>query len=280
MTGQTKKCAALVVKCQNCQRLFRRDERYILCPDCGTTRECPNYAVRGQVNCNKHGGAPNLKNKYEPRQGRTIVTGKQSTSLVANLASKYIEMGKNGPLVSNTKVLTILDDRLVQLLDRIAENYSDQRIKKITGAWEDLKTSVPGLRMWVKEQPTAQKAFGTLDSEVNKAYHDYESWNQVKEFMNLRAKVAKDQMSILKDARAMITAEDAYELSAQLLAAVVKVLGDDPNGAKLIKSIHGEFARILGEPYVEPVGPGEPEIIDIDTSAMDREELSYPGDEG
>lgn len=272
------RCKHLFDFCPGCQRNFRRDERYLSCPDCGAGRQCKNYRVKGYDFCHLHGGKPNLKARYEPKRGRAIMTGEHSSSPVAKLAAKYIKMSESGPLVNNSKVLSILDDRIIELLNRIEENYSENRVKKIIKAWQDLKSGFPGMEKWVADKPTANKAFHTLEIETEKAYHDYESWNQVGDFMKMRSTVSKEQVSILKDLKAMITAEDAYELSAQLLAAVVTVLKDEPNGAKLTKSIHGEFARILGEPSLEPLGGREQEIIDIDTSRMDRAEFLYPGD--
>lgn len=279
MSGNTRICEYLKDKCPQCSRYFRRDERYIDCPDCGASRKCGSYAVKGQKYCVKHGGKANLKAKYEPIKGSAIVTGKNSKSIIANLASKYVEMGKSGPLVSNRKTLSILDARITELLDRIEEGYSVQRIKTIVSAWETLKESVPGLRMWVKESKKASGAYNTLDSEVDKAFHDYESWQQIGEFFNLRSKISKDEMSILKDMRALITAEDAYDLVAQLLAATITVLGDVPDGPKYIQSIHREFARILGEPSLEQASRGEQEIIDITPVRVDTTELLHPRDD-
>ena len=55
-----------------------------------------------------------------------------------------------------------------------------------------------------------------------------------------------------------MTAEDGYELAAKIMAAVIRVIGDDP---KKIKQVQYEFTRIIGEPsdlvtegYSEDVG--------------------------
>lgn len=197
------------------------------------------------------------------------MTGKNSKSQLARLSSKYLEMQKSGPLISNRAALSVLDERFLELFDRMEENYSPKRITKIIDAWEKMKENLPGLKMWVKDRPEAQRAYNTLDSEVDKAYHDYEGWRQIGELIDLRQKVSSSEMRMLKDMKALISAEDAYELVAQLLAAVVKVLGDEPNGPKLIKAIHYEFAQILGEPIVDRPGAGGGEIIEVNAIEVD-----------
>lgn len=269
MASQDRQCIQLLDNCPACDRFFRRDERYLECPDCGASRRCRAWTIKGSKYCAVHGGKSFLKYKKSSRKGRPIVSGSSSKSIVANLASKYVQMQKSGPLQSNRAVLDALDTRLFELLDRVEQNYSENRIKKIISAWEALKKAIPGMAMWLKDNPNGRKAYQTLDAEVDKAYHDYESWKQIGEFFDLRRKVSVDEMKILKDMQALISAEDAYELAGKLLGAVLQVLGDQPNGSQLINLIHGEFETILGEPHIEKTGRREPEIIDIDTSRMD-----------
>ena len=62
---------------------------------------------------------------------------------------------------------------------------------------------------------------------------------------------------IIKDLKAMMTVEDAYELAAQLLAAVVRAVDDQ----ETIRRIQYEFAQIIGDsPNPEDRGSGGPEI--------------------
>lgn len=184
---------------------------------------------------------------------------------MANLASKYIEIRKSGPYQTNKASVDVLDARITALLARIDQNESPERLENMVKAWEGIKKAVPGMKIWLKDKPAGLKAFNALEDEAEKAYHDYESWRQIMQVFDLRRKVTKDEMSILKDMQALISAEDAMELAGQLLAAVLLVCESEPNGSRLIKTIHSEFARILGEPYLESSGRREPEIIDLDT---------------
>lgn len=196
------------------------------------------------------------------------MTGKNSKSLVANLASKYIDIRKSGPYQTNKATVDVLDARITALLDRVDQNESPERLSNMVKAWENIKNAVPNLKMFLKDNPNGIKAYNSLDEEAEKAYHDYESWRQIMQVFDLRRKVTKDEMSILKDMQALISAEDAYELAGQLLAAVLLVLEGEQNGSRLIQAIHSEFARVLGEPFAESTGRREPEIIDIDTSGL------------
>lgn len=262
-------CKALKIACPGCNRVFRRDERYIDCPDCGTSRKCGSFPMRGSVFCRRHGGKPNLKHKYSATEGRPIMTGRNSKSLVANLASKYVEISKSGPYQTNKATVDVLDVRITELLTRVDQKESPERLKNIIDAWSEVKKAVPGLKIWLKDNKKGQEAYNSLDDEVEKAYHDYEAWKQIMQVFDLRRKVTKDEMSILKDMQALISAEDAYELSAQLLAAVLLVLGDEPDGSRLINAIHSEFKRILGESHAGSVAGRGEEIIDVDPLRVD-----------
>ena len=71
------------------------------------------------------------------------------------------------------------------------------------------------------------KIEAALDAEFEKAYHDYAAWKQMFEALALDSKMVESEVKIVKEIKAIITAEDAYELSAKLLAAVMRVV-DDP----------------------------------------------------
>lgn len=272
------RCKHLYEHCKGCNRFFRKDERYFDCPDCGTSRRCRSYPVKGTDLCASHGGLSNPEAKYVPNPGRPLVTGKNSSSALTRLAAKYNELQSNGPLQSLRPALKVVDERIIALLGRIEENYSPNRIKTIMNAWTNLNASVPGLKDWVKQNKSAAAAYHTLESENKKAYHDYESWNQIMAVLDLRRKLSADEMRILEKMQAMISAEDAYDLVAQLLAVILRVMKEEPNGSRIIKTIQSEFSRIIGEPYLDRIERSEPEIIDIDTRGMGGAELLYSRD--
>ena len=55
--SEKKICGQLTNGCRNkdCARLFGRTERYLNCPDCGTSRECHSEPPKGYDVCEHHG---------------------------------------------------------------------------------------------------------------------------------------------------------------------------------------------------------------------------------
>jgi hypothetical protein len=126
---------------------------------------------------------------------------------------------------------------------------------------------------------------GSLDKEFEKVYHDYAAWQQVFGALDLRGKMVERELKVLKEIKAIMTAEDGYELATKLLAAVMRVVGDDPHK---MKQVQYEFTRIIGESgpdviegYGADVGPdGAADGGEEGFSDLDQAEFLYPGNEG
>lgn len=258
-----EKCRKLLDECRKCDRFFRRDERYRNCPDCGESRQCRSYPNRGGIYCNEHGGT-NYNLRHRGRgMGAPVKTGSQSRSMITKMASKYLEQTKSTPYMMNRKSIDLLDARVMDLLDRTDSESSPERMKRIIGLWQDFKAAVPGLKNFVRADDKATKAFDALEAEMEAAYHDYAAWSQIFEALELRRKHTESEVKILKDMRALMTAEEGMELAAQLFAAIIKVLRDVPHGQDYIFLIKLEFERITGAGDISEVRTGSGEIIDL-----------------
>lgn len=169
-----------------------------------------------------------------------MTTGSGSSFPIMRLAAKYNEARRNGQLLSNRHAVDTIDDRIVQLMERIDIEQSPERMKTLHDLWQQFiqyeKTGNETEKLITRNQ---------IDIEFEKAYHDYMAWNQIFSAFDLRRKMVESEVKILKEIRGVISAEDAYELSAKLLAATIRVIGDDP---KKLKQVQYEFARIIGEP--------------------------------
>jgi len=261
-----KKCGQLINSCRNCNRLFTRTERYLTCPDCDASRKCLSDPVKGYDVCEHHGAPKPSAGFYGTERFKT---GKQSSKRLMKVASKYVEMTEDAQIATLKPAIEVIRSRIYQLLGRIDQNETPQRIRKLYNLWKSYKE-----KEW-EDYKEKQKAKAKLDAEFEKAYHDYESWKQIFEALDLERKLSESEMKILKDMKALITSEDAYELTAQLVAACVRVLQNDQ---PLLKQIYYEFAKIIGDGLVDESGDGSGEIIDIRTSSMDRGEILYTGD--
>lgn len=195
------------------------------------------------------------------------------------LAAKYREMQKNGTLLSNRNAIDVIDQRVTQLAERIDLNEAPDRMRKIYGLWNEFISQDNAGR--ITEAALTKKL---ISDEMEKVYHDYAAWEQLFEALDLRRKMVESEAKVLVSIKALITPEDAYRLTAKLLAAVSNVLQGEP---KKIKQVQYEFARIIGESsdhvtkgFGEDVGGdgaeggGEEGFGDVDQT-----QLLHPGDE-
>lgn len=207
-----------------------------------------------------------------------MTNGSGSQFPLTRLASKYNAMMKDGRVLSNRQSLEIVRTRIQQLADRIDINDAPDRMMKLAGLWEKYTDLLEHGR-----ETEARLLVAEISEEFEKAYHDYAAWKQMFEALDLDRKMVESEVKVLKEIKAIITAEDAYELSAKLLAAVMRVV-DDP---KKMKQVQYEFTRIIGESGDNVAtgygdndwGGGGEEIIEPGPGEVDREELLHPGDE-
>lgn len=266
--SEKKVCGKLTKRCRNpeCDNYFGRTERYLNCPDCGTSRECQADPSPGYDFCTQHGAPAPAAGFYGTERYKT---GKSSSKRLMRVASKYVEMTENVAIATLKPAIEVVRSRIYQLLGRIDQNETPQRIQRLFDLWERYS------KMEWKDYDEKNKAKAELDAEFEKAYHDYASWKQIFSALDLERKLSESEMKILKDMKALITSEDAYELTAQLVAACVRVLQNDQ---PLLKQIYYEFAKIIGDGLVDESGDRSGEIVDIRASSMDRGEILYTGD--
>jgi len=227
-------CQANTSTCGECGE--RKSNNIRKCPQCGSDTRCEKNAVKGYTRCDSHGGPAPTRNFY----GRgTMTTGSGSSFPIMRLAAKYNEMRKNGQLLSNRHAVEIIDDRITQLAERIDLNDAPDRMKKLSDLWAEYKVA-QAKRDEVEELSIRIQ----LDDEFEKAYHDYMAWNQMFSAFDLRRKMVESEVKVLQSIKGIISAEEAYELVAKLLAATVRVVGDEP---KKLKQVQYEFSRIIGE---------------------------------
>lgn len=233
-------CQATIKTCRKCEA---ESQGAKVCA-CGEDLRCTQDAVRGYTRCISHGGPVPSRGFY----GRgTMTTGSGSSFPITRLAAKYNELRKNGNLLSNRRVVEILDDRIVQLAGRIDVDDAPQRMSRLRKLWEEYKLLVRAER-----HDEAMGVYLAIDAEFDKAYHDYMAWQEMYQAFDLRRKTAESEVKILKEIKGIITYEDAYQFSANLLGIAMRVIGDDP---RKLKELQFEFARAVGE-ISDNVEPG------------------------
>lgn len=203
-------------------------------------------AVRGHAACQNHGGP----NPYRGEYGRSQDLAKFP---IVKLSEKYRQMQEDGRLLSNRASIEIVRSRIQQLAERIDVDEAPDRLRKIGDYWaEYMEAKIAGK---AADVVMLEKK---LSREMDKAREDYLIWTQMFEALDLDSKLVEREMKVVKEIRAFLTAEDAYDLVAKLLAVVTDVV-DDP--IKL-KQIQYRFTKAIGE-------RNDPRPIDVDSEDVE-----------
>ena len=229
-----KKCTYIKKKCKSCGGT--NPDRAPVCPGCGADLRCGNYPVAGYTLCSFHGGPNPARNYYGKG---TMSTGSASSFQITRLASKYREIQRNGNVLSNRAAIDIVDTRVRQLLERVDIGEAPDRVVKLYALWQEYREALAERR-----EGEAMTLRVEIDKAFEAVYHDYKAWEQVFGALDVSRKMVESELKILKEIKAIITAEDAYELAAKLLAASMNVIGEDP---KKLKRLQYEYTRIIGE---------------------------------
>lgn len=265
------KCKHLRHNCPTCKRHYTSPELAETCPECGGDMRCGNYPAFGSEYCVQHGGPAPSRGWYGA--GKAIVTGEHSRFQISRLAAKYIELKEDGRFLSNRHSMEIIRKRVQQLAERIDLNEAPDRLKAIMELWKEYRSKGGGSG----DGPDAIKVRFALEATFEAAFHDYAAWQQMFEALELDRKMVESEVKIAKDLKAILTAEDAYELAAKLLGSIIEAVGtlivDDSLRGRLLKRIQYEFAKLIGDRSSREVDPGlggsGGEIIDSVASTVD-----------
>lgn len=200
------------------------------------------------------------------------MTGERSQFPIARLAAKYNEMAESGRFLSNQHSLEILRTRIQELGQRIDLHQAPDRLIRLQKKWDEFSECYAA-----DDRLGMSKAKIQIENEFESAYHDYFAWQQMFEALDLDRKLVESEVKIAKDLKAILTAKDAYELAAKLLAAIIEaansLIFDTSIRSKFLKRIQYEFARLVGDERISEDQPGPDgsggEIIDSVSSVLD-----------
>jgi hypothetical protein len=207
------------------------------------------------------------------------MTGTKSHFEITRLAAKYNQMQTDGRILSNRASLEIIRTRIQQLADRIDLNEAPDRLARLQQLWNEYKELEQN-----GQRNEARLILESIDVEFEKAYHDYAAWKQMFEALDLDRKMVESEVKIAKDIQAILTAEDAFELAAKLLGAIIATthsMLEIPDHVKrlFLRRVQYEFTRITGSGNVTGLDGSGGEVVDAESDQVDREGVLYPGDE-
>jgi hypothetical protein len=175
-------------------------------------------------------------------------------------------MQKDGRLLSNRASLEVVRKRIEQLAERIDLNQAPDRLANLLKLWNEYKINRGGMEEVVSR--------AEIDAEFERAYHDYAAWKQMFEAIDIDRKLVESEVKIIKEIHAVLTAEDAYELTAQLMASIISAtngMKDVPDSVKthLLKRIQYEFTRIVGDRLGTGAGGSGGEVDNAEGGDLD-----------
>lgn len=178
------------------------------------------------------------------------------------LLQKYEEAANDPELVAQRNALLIVHKRIQDLLERVDTKESAERWKKVIEGWADYKDK--------RGTAFERNAYQLLDELLMGAYHDYESWRQIFEALELNRKISESERKRLQEMQQIITAEDAAKLISSLQLAIIRIFNDQPDKLKLVEH---EFIRISGIGAVPQPKRSIPESKIIDPGGLDSVKL-------
>lgn len=229
------KCKHLTSTCRKCGWKNTKP-RVESCAECGEDMRCTHWAVSGYTMCANHGGPAPSRGFFG--KGR-ITTGAGDSFPMMRLAAMYNKMRKDGPLLSNRAAVEIIDMRIRQLAERLDDAETPQRMIALYKLWGQYEAAID------EDNKTAQIVLRKrISKEFENVHTDYMAWSQMFEALEYRRKMSESEVKILKEIKAIITAEDMYQMLAKAMAVMIRLLGNDP---KKLKELKYEFAQITGE---------------------------------
>ena len=154
---------------------------------------------------------------------------------------------KNGRVLSNRHSIEIIRDRITQLFERIDANDAPDRLLVLEKLWEKYKVQKnAGLN--VEMVMTAAE----IDTAFAAARTDFAVWNQMLQLLDLDRKMVESEVKIAKEIKAIMTAEEVYEMIAKVMAAIFSAVNSMNtislhDKGVLMKRIQYDFTRITGD---------------------------------
>lgn len=200
-----------------------------------------------------------------------MTTGSGSNFQLTRLAAKYNEIQNSGRILSNRHSMDIIAMRVQQLAEDIDAKDAPEKMERLATLWKDYREKQAN-----GKEVEAMLVANDIDDEFEKAYYLFQAWRQMFQALELHSKMTESEVKIMKDLRAIMTAEDAYELVAKVMAVMLRVLQDDP---KRLKEAQFELNRIVGGEIDSRFGSRSGTRAGSDgSSELDREGIFDPGD--
>jgi hypothetical protein len=165
------------------------------------------------------------------------IVSKKYTFKSEELAKRFEEEFNDPELIALRRPMALTMARVSQLLERVDSGVSDQLWRDALKQFGKLKSAIHG-----QDETEIQTELSKLDAIFERVMHDYESWSQIFEALELQQKLSESERKRLMEMKAYMSAEEAMKLVSALGAAIYKHVQDP----LVIRRILYEFTRLTG----------------------------------
>lgn len=174
---------------------------------------------------------------------------------IKDIARKALALESDTRILSNRSMIDVMDARLLQLADRIDHEEAPERMKNLYQMFQTFKVARKHGR-----QAEMSRILAEMDDEFERIYHDYAAWQQMLDIANLRRQAVESEFKIVREMKALLTADQTKNLVGKLLAIIIREVKDP----KALKRINYAFSKLIGEDRIATEEEMDAEVLDID----------------
>lgn len=181
-----------------------------------TGQRCKSPAMVGKTACHKHGGPT-------PRglaNGNTK-HGRYSKDLPTRLAARFQQALDDPELGTLHSEIALLDTRIGEMISKIDTEHYGSLWAKVAQARNGVKRAMDS-----KKGQDLLNAYNHLDSVVESAQNDIETWDRILILIEQRRKLTDSERKRQVDLHQVITTEQSMLLVSTLIRAVTNHVTD------------------------------------------------------
>jgi hypothetical protein len=225
-----RRCGAQTVRCLNCQhhRKCHTDDgcqlttecpkKGVVCPGPFAPKPCAKWPLEGKKRCKRHNGSALPGPANANWKG-----GRHSKFLPQALMERY-EAGLDDPnLISLRAEVALVDARISSLLESLGDHGGSGVLRLIKARLEGFKAEA------VKGKGTQEsraEALHKLESAIVTALTRATTWDELRDTLDLRRKLAESEGKRERDALQTISVQQAVVMMALLVKAVSEHVTD------------------------------------------------------
>lgn len=194
-------------------------------------KPCMQRPVTDRTRCRMHGGA-SPRGLAHP----STTHGRFSKDLPTRLLADYEAARTDPDLVAVREELAVLAARELDLMRTVDSGESGQLWATLRAGWEQYEKAVAA-----RDADAMGAALRTIGATIERGASDRAVWNELRDTMEARRRLAETERRRLVDLRQMITSERAMLLMTGLVASVQRHIEDRDALAR----IDADFRRLF-----------------------------------